>query len=421
MKKSLVLFVIFGLFLSGCYPKQKETIDLTFNDVEYVEYGSEFDSQSLVKETNGKIEEYPVLDTNMVGKQTLVFNVALEKQEESFEKEIEVKDTNKPIIELHKDKAAIEYKGKYKISDYIKSIKDEVDGDLRFKEFSIVKAEDTNYYTYQDNVKVDKAGDYKVIITAVDANGNKVIKDIKITVSKEKEVKPTVAAKPTIENSKPPVETPKPSEPNQKDYNYVLTQTIEKTSVSKKVNKIVTFTSTSYSSKRGTAQYFVKENGKWVEKMKTSAIFGSKGMGQGAEGSAKSPIGTYYFEKAYGIKSNPGSRLGYKQINDKHYWCGEQYYNQFIDESVKDHSGCSKEKDEHLIDYKGYYNYIATFRYNSNNTLGKGFGYFMHCKGNAKSTMGCIAIAENQMIYLLKNIDTSTALIIDQVSNIHNH
>ncbi|MEG0275672.1 MAG: hypothetical protein RR630_01440 [Coprobacillus sp.] len=414
--KRWILLLICVFLLYGCQTKQEKLITLSFNDNEYVEYGSEFNSQTLVKDTNGEIKEYPLLDTKKIGKQVLTFQVFLDKQQKSFEKEIEVKDTKKPIIELHKDKVTIEYKSQFKVLDYIKSITDEIDGDITYKPIKEVKETDTNYYTYKDDVQTDKAGSYKVNIIAVDVNGNKESQDIGVTVKEQKvvEVVKKVAPK------EPVVEETKPVEVNQKDYSYVLPQTIEKTNISKKVNKIVTYTSTSYASKSGTAQYFVKENGKWVEKMKTAAIFGSRGMGQGAEGSKLSPIGIYYFEKAYGLKGNPGSRLSYTQINDKHYWCGEQFYNQFIDESVTDHSGCSKVEDEHLVDYPKHYNYFATFHYNSSNTPGKGAAYFMHCKYSS-STAGCIAVAENQMIYLLKNIDTSTALIIDQVNKVENY
>lgn len=428
MKKNIVMIMVFSFLFGGCKPKETIEISLDFSDIEYIEYGSEFDSQTLVKETNGEIKDYPLLDTKKVGKQVLTFQVTLEENNQSFDKEVEVKDTKKPVIELSKDKVTIEYKTQYKISDYIKSVKDEIDGDIQYKKLSDVKDQDTNYYTYQDNIKVDKAGNYKATVTAVDINGNKATKDISIIVNEQKTavVKPTTpktstpeVVKPPVQESKPPVEEVKPVEPNQKDYNYVLTQTIEKTNISKKVNKIVTFTSTSYASKSGIAQYFVKENSKWVEKMKTSAIFGSQGMGVGVEGVARSPVGVYYFEEAYGVKANPGTKLRYTQINNNHYWCGEKYYNKFVDDAMTDHSDCSKDNDEHLIEYGNNYNYFASFGYNPSNTPGKGAAFFMHCK-YSKSTGGCVAVDENKMIYLLNNIDTSTALIIDQVGNIQN-
>lgn len=424
MKKGIIMVMMVGL-LMGCQSSKPEEVALTFKEIGSVEYGSSFNTKDCIDQINGNIEEYPILDTSVVGMHKLTFIVEKNQQKKSFDYEIEVKDTQMPIIELTKEKDEIEYNGKYDTLDYIKTVKDPIDGDIKYKKESEVKSEDYLYYTYHSDVNVKKSGTYTVHYTAVDKNKNKTEKDVKITVKEEKkeEAKKNETSKPKQEDttsSQKKDEVIQPKEPQQSDYSYVLTSTIAKTKSAKNANKIVTVTSTSPSSRKGIVQYFVKNGQQWVEKMKVNCQLGKAGMGQGSEHSTRTPVGTYHFTHAYGMKSNPGSKMAYTQINEHHYWCGDQYYNQFIDDTVTDHTGCSIKNDEHLIDYPGSYNYFASFNYNSGNVPGVGCAYFLHCaKGNY--TMGCIGIPESKMIYLLRNIDTSTVMIIDQVNKVVNH
>lgn len=448
MKKGMI--VLLSVMLVGCKTAQKEAITLTFKEMDFIEYGSSFDTKECIEETNGNIDEYPILNTSLVGKQKLSFEVVKDEEKKTFEYEVEIKDTQMPTIELNKETDEIEYNGKYDALDYISSVKDPVDGNIEYKAETDVKDDDNMYYTYHSDVDLKKAGDYTIHYTAIDKNMNKTEKEVVITVHEEKkekqdvkkeESKPketsaassqkkTETAKSKQENTTPVQEDTassqkkeeviQPKEPQQSDYSYVLTSTIAKTRSAQSANKIVTVTSTSPSSIKGIVQYFVKSGGQWVEQMKVNCQLGKAGMGQGSENSTRTPVGTYRFTHAYGINPNPGSKMAYTQINEYHYWCGDQYYNQFIDNTVTDHSGCSIDNDEHLIEYPGSYNYFASFNYNPGNVPGVGCAYFLHC-AKGKYTMGCVGIPESNMIYLLQNIDTSTVMIIDQVNKVENH
>ena len=37
-----------------------------------------------------------------------------------------------------------------------------------------------------------------------------------------------------------------------------------------------------------------------------------------------------------GIAPDPGTKMDYHQITEDDYWCGEQYYNEFVDEKTRD-------------------------------------------------------------------------------------
>lgn len=427
MKKGILILLV--SLLVGCAPAKEEQVVLTFKDIDFVEYGSTFETKDCIEKTNGEIEEYPQLDTALVGKQKLSFVVVKGDQKETFEKEIEVKDTQLPIIELKKQKDEIEYNGQYDALSYLQSVKDPVDGDLKYKKESEVQSSDKMYYTYHSDVNVKKAGTYTIQYRAVDKNGNEIQVNLKLSVKaeeKKNEVKASTSQKektPPVQKTEPiqeNVESKPPKEPQQADYSYVLTSTIAQTKSAQKTNKIVTVTSSSLSSRKAVVQYFVKSGNQWVEKMKVNGQLGKAGMGQGSENSTRTPIGTYHFTHAYGLKNNPGSLMSYTKINEHHYWCGQQYYNQFVDDTIMDHSQCSLSNDEHLMDYPGSYNYFASFNYNSSNVPGVGSAYFLHCS-KGSYTMGCVAIPEAKMVYLLQNIDTSTIMIIDQVQKVTNH
>lgn len=81
---------------------------------------------------------------------------------------------------------------------------------------------------------------------------------------------------------------------------------------------------------------------------KRQHFIGQRGMGEGKEGARQTPIGEYTFGKLMGIAPDPGTKMDYHQITEDDYWCGEQYYNEFVDEKTRDHSHCTKENDETL-------------------------------------------------------------------------
>ena len=151
--------------------------------------------------------------------------------------------------------------------------------------------------------------------------------------------------------------------------------------------------------------------GVWKQKMSTSGCIGRNGLGKTKEGDAKTPTGTFRLGEAFGIDSNPGTVLPYTKVTASHYWVDDPasiYYNQFVttDEVTKDWSSA-----EHLIDYRGVYDYAIAIAYNKNNIPGKGSAVFLHCqRGN--STGGCVAIPKDKMKYILQRIKPGARIVI---------
>lgn len=421
----LTLMLLMGCSLQKIETEKKEPM-LTFQDIKEVEYGDSFEVSNLVKNVQGVIKDYPKLDTSKVGKQSLTFVVELGQTKKDFQFDIEVKDTKHPIIELKKDKITINPKEKIVVLKYVRKIKDPVDGDLKYIKESQVKKDSLAYYTYHESIDYSKPGTYKIHFTAMDKHQNKTEKDLLVVVKEEKPIQKTTSIvhqkeqETTSQNNnttKPQKETKK--EPNQKNYQYVLTSTVDKMKAAQGKNKMVIVTAKA-KARKCVVQYFEKQNNKWVEKMKTNGLVGKAGIGVGSETSTRTPMGVFHFTHAYGIKANPGSVLAYTQINQHHYWCGDQYYNQFVDETQMDHSQCSHVNDEHLIDYPGSYNYFLSYNYNSSCIKGKGFAYFLHCaRGNY--TMGCIAVNQSNMVYLMQRVDSSTGFVVSLINQIQNY
>lgn len=154
---------------------------------------------------------------------------------------------------------------------------------------------------------------------------------------------------------------------------------------------------------RGELRYYERrEDGTWKRKWSCSAWLGQRGIGKKKEGDKKTPKGIYSLGQSFGILPNPGTEMPYVKVNRYHYWCGDsgsEYYNQLIRRDQTGHN-C---KGEHLIDYKGVYNYGIHIEYNKAGKAGKGSAIFLHCS-RGRATAGCVAIPEKYMKKILKRL-----------------
>ena len=142
----------------------------------------------------------------------------------------------------------------------------------------------------------------------------------------------------------------------------------------------------------------------WKKIFSCGAWVGRNGLGKKKEGDKKTPIGLYSLEQPFGIQKDPGMDKSwhYLKVNKNHYWCGaskgsySKYYNRLVT-SKKYVPG------EHLIDYKGSYDYGMFITYNKKGTLKKGSAIFLHCSKN-KATSGCVAIKKKYLVKFMKKI-----------------
>ena len=163
------------------------------------------------------------------------------------------------------------------------------------------------------------------------------------------------------------------------------------------------------------------EKGNWKQLLTTPGYIGKNGLGKEAEGDGKTPVGTFSFNKAFGIAADPGCALEYKQVNREDYWSGDQrdgyHYNELV--SLKDLPDLNTDDSEHIIDYFYQYQYCLNISYNEKGTEGLGSAIFLHCLGPDKPyTGGCVAIPQNQMLAVMKAVRPDCVVVIDSLENL---
>ena len=188
MKKLLSIAAVAALVLTGCNKELK----VTPADKLTIEYGDKLDNNKLFdakkSDKNIKVDKVQDFNAKKVGDQTL--KVSFTDGDKTIQKEVKitVKDTKKPEIVLKKDKVTIAAGDKLDLKDNVKSVKDPVDGVLKYSGKEIKKS---GYYIDKGKLNTKKAGTYEVIIKAFDANGNKTEKKFKVIVKKKEEAKAT--------------------------------------------------------------------------------------------------------------------------------------------------------------------------------------------------------------------------------------
>ena len=130
------------------------------------------------------------------------------------------------------------------------------------------------------------------------------------------------------------------------------------------------------------------------------------------EGDKKTPKGLYSLGPLYYRKdkfSNPETKLKKIIINKRMGWCDDinsKYYNQPIKIN-------NKFRHEKLFRKDGIYDMLIPINYNTKNPIKKkGSAIFIHLTKNYKSTLGCIALKENDFLILLKLINRRTKIKI---------
>ena len=163
-----------------------------------------------------------------------------------------------------------------------------------------------------------------------------------------------------------------------------------------------------------------KFSGQWEEIMTTHAYTGENGLGKTRAGDHKTPVGTFRFDFAFGLKPDPGCAFPYTQINQYHYWSGDwnYKYNQFVDIRYAP-ANFETYGSEHLINYNPFYNYALNMGYNAECTPGRGSALFMHCsKPGRPFTLGCVAMPEDKMLFIMQHIQPGCLCIIDSIQNL---
>lgn len=163
------------------------------------------------------------------------------------------------------------------------------------------------------------------------------------------------------------------------------------------------------------------EKGEWNQILSTPGYIGKYGLGKTKEGDGKTPVGTFKFNYAFGIADDIGCKIEYHKVTEDNYWSGDvrdgYNYNQMV--SIKDFPDLDKDSSEHIIDYQYHYQYCLNISYNDECIANNGSAIFLHCLGPEKPyTGGCVAVPQNIMEQIMKNVDKDCVVVIDTIENI---
>ena len=130
------------------------------------------------------------------------------------------------------------------------------------------------------------------------------------------------------------------------------------------------------------------------------------------EGDKSTPKGLFSLGKVYYRPDRidkPNTKLKIKKITRKMGWCDDSKNKKYNKEILLS----KKNKGEKLFRSDRIYDLIFVINYNTKKTIqNKGSAIFIHLTENYKPTLGCIAIQKNDLLVLLKLIDTKTKIKI---------
>jgi L,D-peptidoglycan transpeptidase YkuD (ErfK/YbiS/YcfS/YnhG family) len=149
-----------------------------------------------------------------------------------------------------------------------------------------------------------------------------------------------------------------------------------------------------------------------------NARIGAQGIGVASESLSKTPAGRFTLSQPFGIKPNPGVQTSYFQVTRDDVWTGS------TGSVINQHRRCapgtcpaSYGAIERLSNYPGPYNYGVFIGYNApapygtGAVAGRGSAFFLHVK-NAYATGGCVAVAESEMVWILRWLRSAAAPMI---------
>lgn len=186
MKKILSMIVFVSLLVAGCQSKLKVKVVENLK----TEYGQKLDNALFFNkkesDDNVKVKNVEGFNPKKIGEQeiTVTFTDGNKDKEEKLN--ITVEDTKNPAIELKKESVSITAGDKLELKNIIKSVKDPVDGDLKYCDKTVEK---DGYYIDKGKLDTKQEGTYEVKVIAVDKNGNKTEKTFKVNVKKKETAK----------------------------------------------------------------------------------------------------------------------------------------------------------------------------------------------------------------------------------------
>jgi L,D-peptidoglycan transpeptidase YkuD (ErfK/YbiS/YcfS/YnhG family) len=144
------------------------------------------------------------------------------------------------------------------------------------------------------------------------------------------------------------------------------------------------------------------------------ATIGEKGfasMDKKREGDGQSPTGIFSLGTAFGYARSARTKMPYRQATDNDFWVDDVHsddYNKWINGRPGTTSVEKMRREDDL------YKYGVVIEYNMNPIVrGKGSAIFLHVwRGEGIPTLGCVAVAEDNILRLLGWLDPAKRPLI---------
>ena len=176
-----------------------------------------------------------------------------------------------------------------------------------------------------------------------------------------------------------------------------------------RATQVITVVAHSYRSTVATLQRWRKTSTGWVRVgRRTLAHIGSDGMSKSpSEWRSATPVGSFTLTRTFGYRADPGTSMPYLHTRPSDWWISQA--GAMYNTHQRCSSGCSftqGDPNEHLYYERPYYGYAAVIDYNTRNSptgvrQGAGSAFFLHVT-DGSATAGCVAIAQDRMIKVLR-------------------
>lgn len=136
------------------------------------------------------------------------------------------------------------------------------------------------------------------------------------------------------------------------------------------------------------------------------AKVGAVGVGAGADGVHRTPVGTFVFDQAFGRQPNPGTKMPYFQATNQDWWDEDAQSPTYNTHTRGPDSPSSIA--ENLYDSGPVYDYAVNIAVNPQRIPGRVSGIFLHVT-DGSPTWGCVAIGRDEMRAVLKWLDPAAS------------
>lgn len=181
-------------------------------------------------------------------------------------------------------------------------------------------------------------------------------------------------------------------------------------------DQLLVVTGNTLGSGSATVKAFEKGENRWTSPFPPAdAVIGRNGFarpGAKREGDGKTPSGIYPLILAFGYDGKVDTRMPYREVTENDLWVDDpeaQDYNKWV------RRGETKARSfEELRRKDGLYRYGLVIGYNTDPVAaGRGSAIFLHVwKGRSSPTSGCVAMAEQNVLHILKWLDPAKKPLI---------